>query len=470
MALAVKNTPDTSTSQLLDRLSVGILMGVAYVLGSLGVLFKAIPFLWWSVFAEGFASWSLFIAVICVAAVALAFLGLKLMGPHPMPGLKVGIFATLASLLLALLLARLIGGWIEQLTMQETLGLTPMIGTILAVIVAVALGIAAIVLVVRSKSHKWLQTIEDQGWFSGASYKRSQGLLVRRGTMAGLLGVVGCGVFLMVTGSLLVGSTNWQINIPFSGKVTITDPRDAAPAGLIAKLPEKDRGFVRVVSKGGTDLPEGKVVASAEFDAARDKAKADGEQPPTSQWVLDRFAYRDDVEEPLKKSFVKIANAGDEDSPFTAGQVVEKSKFDAERSKLEKANKKDKDLPEGVSKDLLLPVTSVEYASLTLFPYVKLTLPLFVVAFALWFSWRLVNMPVFADFLIATEAELNKVSWTTRTRLKQDTIVVLVTVVLLSIFILTMDTAWYKLLSWDMVRVLQVQKEGKGEERKEVPW
>ncbi len=33
---------------------------------------------------------------------------------------------------------------------------------------------------------------------------------------------------------------------------------------------------------------------------------------------------------------------------------------------------------------------------------------------ALWLAWRVVNVPSFADFLIATEAELNKVSWTTR--------------------------------------------------------
>ena len=32
----------------------------------------------------------------------------------------------------------------------------------------------------------------------------------------------------------------------------------------------------------------------------------------------------------------------------------------------------------------------------------------------LWVAFRLVNMPAFADFLIAVEAEMNKVSWPTR--------------------------------------------------------
>jgi preprotein translocase SecE subunit len=469
MALAVKNSPDTSTSQLLDRLSVSILMGVAYVLGSLGVLFKAIPFVWWSVFAEGFASWTLFIAVICVATVALAFLGLKLLGPHPAPGLKAGVVATLGSLLLGLFLAHLFDGWIEQLTFQETLGLTPMIGMILSGVIVVALGVAAIVLLVRPQSHKWLRTIEDQGWFAAVSYKRSQGQLVRRATIVALLGIVGCGLYVKLDPNMLVGPTHWQMNIPFTGKVAIKDPRDAV--AVLASLPEEDKRLVRVLSKGSTDLPEGKLVASADFDAAKEKAKEDGKQQPTSQLVLDRFVLRDRVEKPLKKNYVKITNPGDEDSPFSTGQVVEKTKFDAERARLENVvGKTGKELPDGSSKDLLMPETSIEYASLPLFPYVNLTMPLLLAALALWFSWRLVNMPVFADFLIATEAELNKVSWTTRTRLKQDTIVVLVTVVLLACFILTMDTAWYKLLSWDVVRVLQIDRSKKNDKPREIAW
>jgi preprotein translocase SecE subunit len=463
MALAVKNTPDTTTSQLLDRLSVGIVLGAAYVLGSLVVLVKAIPYLWWTLFAEGFASYTLLIGAIGAAAVALAYVGGKLLGPHPAPGLKAGIFATLASLLVALLLARLIGGWIEQLTIQRTLGLTPMVGMILVGVVAAALGVGAVVLVVRPKSHKRLKTVEDQGWFTAASYKRSQGQLVRRCTMAALLGLVACGLWVMDQHNVLVGSTDWQVNIPFTGLVTIKDPKDAKT--LIDKLDAKDKDRVRIVSKGGSDFAEGQVVSRESFEQEAERFKSD---PPTARTVMNRFIFRDEVEDRLKK-FVKITNAGDEESTFSAGQVVDKGKLDSERSRLEKLGKKDKELPDGSSKDLLVPETSTEYTPITLFPYVRLTLPMFLAALALWFSWRLVNMPMFADFLIATEAELNKVSWTTRTRLKQDTIVVLVTVVLLSIFILTMDTAWYKLLSWDVVGVLHIKRDQK-KETPDIPW
>jgi preprotein translocase SecE subunit len=73
-----------------------------------------------------------------------------------------------------------------------------------------------------------------------------------------------------------------------------------------------------------------------------------------------------------------------------------------------------------------------------------------------WMSWRIVNWPAFADFLIATEAEMNKVSWTTRKRLVQDTIVVLVTVILLTVFLFVVDILWIRILSNPWVYVLQI--------------
>ncbi|MBY0526706.1 MAG: preprotein translocase subunit SecE [Gemmataceae bacterium] len=78
---------------------------------------------------------------------------------------------------------------------------------------------------------------------------------------------------------------------------------------------------------------------------------------------------------------------------------------------------------------------------------VKLTVPLLLLAGSLWLAFRIVNLPVFADFLIATEAEMNKVSWTTRKRLIQDTIVVLTTVILLTVFLFVVDILWGFLLT-----------------------
>ena len=69
-------------------------------------------------------------------------------------------------------------------------------------------------------------------------------------------------------------------------------------------------------------------------------------------------------------------------------------------------------------------------------------------------AWRAVNMPVFADFLVATEAEMNKVSWSSRRRLAQDTIVVLVTCLILTAFLLLVDLFWGWLLSRSFIGVL----------------
>src|SRR5262249_57141861 len=57
-----------------------------------------------------------------------------------------------------------------------------------------------------------------------------------------------------------------------------------------------------------------------------------------------------------------------------------------------------------------LPFARTEFGPryVTLLPDIALTVPLILIAAGLWFSWRAVNYPVFADFLIATEAEMNK--------------------------------------------------------------
>jgi preprotein translocase SecE subunit len=93
--------------------------------------------------------------------------------------------------------------------------------------------------------------------------------------------------------------------------------------------------------------------------------------------------------------------------------------------------------------------------TLTLLPDIQFTLPIIIAAAALWFAYRIVHFPVFADFLIATEAELNKVSWTTRKRLVQDTIVVLTTVFLFTLFLFLVDVAWYYILSSRYIQVIQ---------------
>ncbi len=58
--------------------------------------------------------------------------------------------------------------------------------------------------------------------------------------------------------------------------------------------------------------------------------------------------------------------------------------------------------------------------------------PLVVLALGLWASWRVVNIPRFADFLISVEAEMNKVQWPGRSELWRASIVVIAVIFFLA--------------------------------------
>jgi len=63
-----------------------------------------------------------------------------------------------------------------------------------------------------------------------------------------------------------------------------------------------------------------------------------------------------------------------------------------------------------------------------------------------WVTFRLLQFPPFVEFLIATEAEMNKVSWTSRDDLYRATSVVLTTVFLMAVFLFGVDWIWSNLL------------------------
>jgi len=73
---------------------------------------------------------------------------------------------------------------------------------------------------------------------------------------------------------------------------------------------------------------------------------------------------------------------------------------------------------------------------------VRFGVPLALVLFGLWFSYRIVNYPKFADFLIAVEAEMNKVSWPSRTELVRSSMVVIFVIFVLSMILFGFDVFW----------------------------
>ncbi len=70
-----------------------------------------------------------------------------------------------------------------------------------------------------------------------------------------------------------------------------------------------------------------------------------------------------------------------------------------------------------------------------------------IAVIGLWLSFRAVNFPRFADFLIAVEAEMGKVSWPTRKELFRGSVVVIVTIVALGLILVFFDLLWSSVLS-----------------------
>jgi preprotein translocase subunit SecE len=79
-------------------------------------------------------------------------------------------------------------------------------------------------------------------------------------------------------------------------------------------------------------------------------------------------------------------------------------------------------------------------------PATRFGIPALVALVLGWLLYRTVEFPPFVEFLIATEAEMNKVSWTSKDDLYRATTVVLSTVVLMSVFLFGVDWIWSNLL------------------------
>ena len=85
---------------------------------------------------------------------------------------------------------------------------------------------------------------------------------------------------------------------------------------------------------------------------------------------------------------------------------------------------------------------------------VHLGIPTAICVLGAWFIFRIVNYSRFADFLISVEAEMDKVSWSSREELFRATAVVLVTMVFLGTILLLYDIFWKWFFT--LIRFLQL--------------
>jgi len=72
-------------------------------------------------------------------------------------------------------------------------------------------------------------------------------------------------------------------------------------------------------------------------------------------------------------------------------------------------------------------------------------LPFLIGIVGLWFGYRVVNYTRFADFLIAVEAEMNKVSWPGKTELWSASCVVIFVIFAMALALFAFDVIWTKI-------------------------
>lgn len=77
---------------------------------------------------------------------------------------------------------------------------------------------------------------------------------------------------------------------------------------------------------------------------------------------------------------------------------------------------------------------------------VRFVLPAALLAIGLWACWRAVNIPAFAEFLIAVEVEMAKVSWPSAGEVFRSSVVIIFLIFALSALLHGYDLFWSFLL------------------------
>src|SRR5207253_1616708 len=129
------------------------------VLGSLAIIFYAIPALWPAV---GAVQQTLRLLVMLAAAGGLTYTGARMVGTDAPKGLRAGVAAGCFAILVSLLVARMVGGWLEVAMATNS---SP-VGLALVGFLALGLIVFFASLFFRASAEKSLIALEDQGWFS----------------------------------------------------------------------------------------------------------------------------------------------------------------------------------------------------------------------------------------------------------------------------------------------------------------
>jgi len=214
MAVAVRNSPESTTSAARGSLLASSVLGAVYVLAALVVVVAGVPYLWnqgvagWMRQSLGsFANVAALAVVEVFAAAVLWFVGVALAGGSPRPGLKAGVFTVAA---FALVIAVVVS-WVGETGGTQT-------SDTVAVMIGAGLAVLAGWFLVSPRFDERMRVFEAQGWFTAAGFKPSQGKRVRRATMLGLILLAGCGVYTLIHHQTLTTvAADWRLRLPFAG-------------------------------------------------------------------------------------------------------------------------------------------------------------------------------------------------------------------------------------------------------------
>jgi preprotein translocase subunit SecE len=92
--------------------------------------------------------------------------------------------------------------------------------------------------------------------------------------------------------------------------------------------------------------------------------------------------------------------------------------------------------------DLLASLAGAEESQRTALNVLRWVLPGLLLALGVWIGYRTVNYPRFADFLIAVEAEMNKVMWPSQDELVRSSLVVIVLLLSFAGLMYVFDMVW----------------------------
>ncbi len=317
----------------------------------------------------------------------------------------------------------------------------------------------------------WCYALEDQGWASFHSHKRSQGQLVRRLTLAAILVLGGTGAYSLWHAKPFVPKRPVvSADAKTQEAATQQQTEQKVPPAFHYHVP-----FTEVVDAGGYPLKaNGQAKTSLEVEAALKKYRPLGKDDPALAEAAVVVTPADATGDRVT-AFVQMMKGADGKTPGVTDDLKQGLREAVQSATGLPAENVTLTVVDAVMKSPRSGVVNRRYyhellanreanadatALLPLVPAANFTFPLLLLLVTLWGAWRAVNVPLFGDFLIATEAEMNKVSWTTRKRLVQDTIVVLVFLALLTVFLLVIDLFWSWLLSLEFIGVLPPKKPG----------